>query len=439
MAWAEETSPGRWRGRYTVLRAGKRVRLSVEHAGQTVVFSKKADAVREAGAAELDARRPGAANPRAGRITWGQWQQTWWLKRRVEEGTAARDESRRRVHLEPRWAAVPLDEITREDVQDWVDTLVAREDLAPATVHKIYHLMSASMKAAALARKIPVSPCASIELPQLPPADERYLTHEEVDALTFHLDEHWATLVLLLAGTGLRWGEMVALHWQRVHMDAQRIDVVMAWDAKRLRYKLPKDHEKRSVPILDWVESTLVRHRLRVPAGTHCAIQHPANLGARCTSSLVLPGRYSGPVSYNSFHHGPWERAVGRYVWMSPEGRRFGSEPAARKVLGDTVEMRRTWEPGTAGLAPCTIHDLRHTFASWYLQDGGTIEELSGLLGHSSILVTQRYAHLAPDRWSKIRERMAGKGPRRALVPDTPQNDLANVIKISQRASDQAI
>jgi integrase len=382
---------------------------------------------------------PGAANPRAGRITWGQWQQTWWPKRRVEEGTAARDESRRHVHLEPKWAAWPLDEITREDVQDWVDSLAARDDLSASTVRKIYHLMSASMKAAALARKIPATPCLSIELPRLPPPDERYLTHDEVDAVVHFMDPKWATLILLLAGTGLRWGEMVGLHWQRVHLDAQRIDVTMAWDTKRRRWKLPKDHEKRSVPILDWVEGELVRHRVRHPAGTYCGVGHPAWLGQRCTSSLVIPGRTGGPVSYNSFHHGPWEQTVGRWVWRTPAGRTFSTQAAAHRTLGEDAELIRGWQAGPAGIAPCTIHDLRHTFASWYLQDGGTIEELSGLLGHSSILVTQRYAHLAPDRWSKIRERMSGKGPRGTGAPVSPQNDLGNVFQLGQRGADQAI
>lgn len=439
MAWAEQTSPGRWRGRYTITRGGQRVRLVVEHAGQTLIFRSKAEAVREAAAAERDARLPGAHNPRAGRITWGQWQRTWWPKRRVEEGTSARDDSRRRAHLEPQWAAWPLDEITREDVQDWVDTLAARDDLAPSTVHKIYHLLSASMKAAALDRKIPASPCVSIELPVLPPADERYLTREEVDALCDCLIPKWANLVLLLAGTGLRWGEMVGLHWQRVHLDAQRIDITMAWDAKRLRWKLPKDKERRSVPVLDWVEDTLRRHERKVqPAGTTCGVTHPAYLGARCSSSLVVQGK-QGPVSYNSFHHGPWEKAVGRWEWQTTAGDRFPTRPAARRAVGDEEELLRVWQPGLAGLEPCTIHDLRHTFASWFLQDGGTIEELSGVLGHSSIVVTQRYAHLAPDRWSKIRERMAGRGPASGSAPDSPHSDLENVVQLVGRAADQAV
>ena len=41
------------------------------------------------------------------------------------------------------------------------------------------------------------------------------------------------------------------------------------------------------------------------------------------------------------------------------------------------------------------FHDLRHTFASWYMMSGGDLYELSKLLGHSNIKMTERYADLA--------------------------------------------
>lgn len=42
----------------------------------------------------------------------------------------------------------------------------------------------------------------------------------------------------------------------------------------------------------------------------------------------------------------------------------------------------------------CRWHDLRHTFASRWLRDGGTLATLSRVLGHSNITLTMRYAHL---------------------------------------------
>lgn len=42
-------------------------------------------------------------------------------------------------------------------------------------------------------------------------------------------------------------------------------------------------------------------------------------------------------------------------------------------------------------------HALRHTFASHFIQNGGNILTLQKILGHSSLAMTMRYAHLAPD------------------------------------------
>jgi site-specific recombinase XerC len=39
-------------------------------------------------------------------------------------------------------------------------------------------------------------------------------------------------------------------------------------------------------------------------------------------------------------------------------------------------------------------HDLRHTFASWYMMNGGDLYELAKILGHSNIRMTERYAKL---------------------------------------------
>lgn len=48
-------------------------------------------------------------------------------------------------------------------------------------------------------------------------------------------------------------------------------------------------------------------------------------------------------------------------------------------------------------------HVLRHTFASHFMINGGNIFVLQRVLGHASLTMTMRYAHLAPDHLQEVR------------------------------------
>ena len=47
------------------------------------------------------------------------------------------------------------------------------------------------------------------------------------------------------------------------------------------------------------------------------------------------------------------------------------------------------------------FHSLRHTYASWLVMTGADLYTVQTLMGHSTLLMTQRYSHLAPDHLKK--------------------------------------
>jgi len=61
-----------------------------------------------------------------------------------------------------------------------------------------------------------------------------------------------------------------------------------------------------------------------------------------------------------------------------------------------------------AKLDDVTFHTLRHTFASWAMMRGVSLKELQELLGHSSLAMTMRYAHLAPEHLRTAVSRLEG-------------------------------
>ncbi|PPH13454.1 hypothetical protein C5C36_07905 [Rathayibacter sp. AY1G1] len=334
MAWTEQLPSGRFRGVYR-LPDGKR------RSAGTYVQEKQA--LKSAMAAEVDAAKLGWRDPDAAKRTWAAWSEEWWPTRSVEPGTLARDLSRRDGRLMPRWRDVALVDITRHDIRAWAVELAA-DGLAATTVQRCVHLLSASLTAAVDAQIITHNPAYRLRLPVGAQATERYLTRKKAAHL---LDEFPKksldrALVSLLVGAGLRWGEAAGLQVNRVDLGRGVLRVVEVWDDKSRALKLyPKGRKVRDVPLPDWVVK-----RLRP----------------------LVAGRRSGYVFDVDGH-----------------------------VLDYSNWRRRVWLPAldASGIGATRIHDLRHTYASWLIQDGVSIEEVGRLLGHVSPMTTRKYAHLA--------------------------------------------
>jgi len=62
----------------------------------------------------------------------------------------------------------------------------------------------------------------------------------------------------------------------------------------------------------------------------------------------------------------------------------------------------------SAGIENLRIHDIRDTFATLALQGGASLYDVSKLLGHSDVSMTQRYAHMVDDSLQTATDNMAG-------------------------------
>jgi integrase len=85
---------------------------------------------------------------------------------------------------------------------------------------------------------------------------------------------------------------------------------------------------------------------------------------------------------------------VQRFPVVMGEDRIF---PPKRGATGARQRVEGSFETvlELAGVRDFRFHDLRRTFASWFMMNGGDLYELAKILGHSNIKMTERYATLA--------------------------------------------
>jgi integrase len=81
-----------------------------------------------------------------------------------------------------------------------------------------------------------------------------------------------------------------------------------------------------------------------------------------------------------------------------------------------------------AGIVNFRWHDIRHTFASWLVQDGVPLDRVSKLLGHKSLTMTMRYAHLAPNQLHEDVARLVSNSTPVAPEPVTENEAPAGYL-----------
>lgn len=317
---------------------------------------KKARERLEAGAPVRDATR-----------TVGDWLAQW---RTTTLAASDRKESTRdlyarlcRSHLESQpFGAIRLDRLRPLDVEALVLTMRAKkkasksEDVDPvrafsdSTIRQVYTVLRAGLDGAVRDGLLARNPAALVKRPGIERREARHLDAESV-ALVLKASEssRYHAALVLIAATGLRKGEALALRWDRVDLDAGSLKVAATLGriGDRLVVSEPKtERARRAVPLSPAVVALLRRHK-----ASQAAEKLRAGNQWR-DSGLVVTTEFGGPVDPRSFL-----RVI---------------EVAAK----------------SAGVDGVGIHTLRHSAAVALLEQGTHIKAVADLLGHSSIAIT---------------------------------------------------
>lgn len=355
--WVERNGKT-WRVRDEI--AGKKVDLAV---GYPTKDSAKAAMVL----LKADRLRGDELVPRGGRALLSEFVKSWWPGyERVLKPSAGRSETTRlECHILPKLGEFPLDEITTMVVEEWVRHLQdgkgafrpgskrKRKPLSPKSVANCHGLLHTIMAAAVTARLVRINPCTGTSnLPEKIHREMRFLTDPEIARLVAAVPEHWQPLVILLVGTGLRWGEAIGLKSGRVDLLAAKPKLIV----------LEHLHELSGSGDLVWTSPKSERSRRTVSFTRNVAVALAPLVAGKRPDEVVFTAPMGGLVRTRNFRRG----------WVK-------------------------WTKA-AGLEGLRIHDLRHTHAAILISANRPLSAISRRLGHSSIHVTDTlYGHIREE------------------------------------------
>ena len=234
--------------------------------------------------------------------------------------------------------------------------VVSRAHLDKKTLSNILTLLISMLKVAVDLGWLEKSPRIKKPRVRAINSDYRYLRNEEEIRRFLSAAEDSGEMVLVLYAaavfTGMRAGELAGLRWDDVSFNDRLITVHRSYSGPT------KAEDVRYVPILDALLPILRGWRLR----------HPGK--------LVFANGAGG--------------MLGRSARLFQEVLHRVLDQAGFPRLERKGKLRRY----------VVFHDLRHTFASMWMAKGGDLFKLQKILGHKSVQMTLRYAHLAPAAYA---------------------------------------
>lgn len=262
--------------------------------------------------------------------------------RGASDKRSAYDDRGRARRLKEWFTGRNMHEQTGVDVRHYIEKR-KQDGVSNSTINRELALLSAAINYANREWEWGLPNVAQGRQLKEPQGRLRYLSRSEAQALIRAASEsdkraaHLADFIRLALNTGCRYGELMGLEWRRVDFGAGLI---------LLEPEHTKTGRRRSVPLNQEARAALLsRARFRAE---HC------------------------PDS-------PW-------VFCDKQGKHI-----QHIRRGFTTACKQ------AGIEDFHIHDLRHTCAAWLVSAKVPLSEVRDLLGHHSVTMTERYAHLSPE------------------------------------------
>jgi integrase/recombinase XerD len=239
--------------------------------------------------------------------------------------------------LRDRGHSLKLEDLTQDDVLDWIDDQRSR-NLSQKTVHTRVIAVKAFTRWCVEEEWLPKDPLAKLKRPQVDDVPKQTLTPEQVDTLLRSCDRSTLlgvrdfAMLLTLYSTGVRASELANLTTGDVD-----------WNRGLITIRRGKGGKFRVVPLGSKVDKSLDKY-----------LSHPQ----RPDQDHLFLTQAGTPINYKTMHS-----------------------------LLQRVERH-------TGIH-CNAHTFRHTAAITYLRNGGRVETLRAMLGHTTMEMTLHYARIA--------------------------------------------
>jgi integrase len=265
-----------------------------------------------------------------------------------------------RLHIKPSLGRVRLKDLTAAHVRGLYRERL-KAGLAPRMVQLIHVTLHKALKQAVMDGLIPRNVTEAVKPPQPEKKEIKPLSSEQARALLRAAkEEKLEALYVLAITTGMRQGELLALKWEDVNLEAGTLQVrrtLCTATGGGFTFGAPKTAKsRRSIKLPDIAISSLRRHR-------KAQLEEKMRLGELfADQGLVFTSRVGTPIS--------------------------------RQDL-----ITRSFKPllKRAGLPDIRFHDLRHTCATLLLGKGVHAKLVQELLGHATISITlDTYSHVLP-------------------------------------------